>query len=264
MILRSVLLIAISLPPSFSQSLSFPGPGGHVTFVTPTPAKVSCVIAQSSDSNSVTTGNGDDCAGMGSGATWNTTGANFIGCVVSFLSGVSLTIPVDSKGNTYTVLTVSSGSGFGESVELIYTTNPTVGTNHIAPIITSIGGFPSIGCIAMSGMATSSVFDSESGAVVEPGCGSATLDMQPGAILPGQDKSFFLVGSTVANYPTGHPMETIDLSFIPVYNLGTGANGFPVGMGYFVQTGGAASLNPQVHVTATPCSAAIRMAVFKP
>lgn len=112
-------------------------------------AVVSSVSGGSTDANTFTTG------------SFNSTGANLVVCGISSNAAAAIPVVTDSNANTYSTLTVYTGTSTRST--LVYAINPTVGAGHTFTV-TRASGFQSIGCIAFSGANTSSPADAGNGA----------------------------------------------------------------------------------------------------
>lgn len=112
----------------------------------------------------------------------DTTGANLI--VISVGDGGTST-PTDSKGNTWTGLTVRNVGGDLRG-RLYYSYAPTVGTGHTFTVPNSYGA---IAVAAFSG-AVASPFDVENGAADTDGGGTT----QPGSVTPSENSEIVITG----------------------------------------------------------------------
>jgi hypothetical protein len=172
----------------------------------------------------------------------DTTGANLlVVAVVTFGAG---TTPTDSKGNTWTGLTVESGSS---NVRLWYCLSPTVGTGHTFSH-NSTGTYPAIQVFAFSGVDS---FESQSG---------FASSYQPGSLTPAEDGA--LLVSTVASGAASSGLA-VDSSFIGLeFTPNSAGQHVPGGTAYKIQTTAGAE-NP---TWSWPSSSpnAVTMAVFKP
>jgi hypothetical protein len=101
-----------------------------------------------------------DSNGFTGQASLDSTGANLLVAVVGDTTGV--TVPSDSRGNTWTPLTQYGGGGFGNFARLYYVKSPAVGTGHTFGA-SGTGNAPSIAVAAYSGADTSAPFDVENG-----------------------------------------------------------------------------------------------------
>lgn len=120
----------------------------------------------------------------------NTTDANFLLVAVFSYSagsrnpnliGITDTVGGISTGNTWTNVTNSAGgSTASSSCTLFYSQAPTVGANHVVTVTfpADSGGYMYVGFAAFSGMATSSVFESEA----DTGASRVTLPAGAGSV----------------------------------------------------------------------------------
>ena len=98
----------------------------------------------------------------GTSASIDSTGANLIVVGVAWLATSSQTLS-DSKGNTWTALTLPSGTSNDPNTRLYYCSSPTVGTGHTFTI-TGTNVYSTLWAIAYSGAETSSVLDAQNSA----------------------------------------------------------------------------------------------------
>lgn len=243
------LLVSVTL---YGQGIPFPGGGLTHAVGAAVPAIVQCVAGSSSDHLSITTGNGDNCAGMTTGATWNTTGATLIVCAASYFKSAVITAFTDSKSNTYTALTPQVSTTFNQAIKIYYVMNPTVGSSHT---LTVTGGYVSLACAAFSGMVTASPFDVENKAE-----NTSSNTIQPGSITPSVNGSLIIGAESNGNNRT---FSSEDSGFTVADSNGGGGNSMPVGLSYFFQTT-AAAINPTLTIQATALAIVTTTASFKP
>lgn len=164
----------------------------------------------------------------------------------------------DSKGNTWTPLTVEEDAVNTERVQLFYAENPTVGSGHTF----TVGGngiFHVSITAAFSGAATASVFDAESaGALI-----TTDDEIFPGNLTPANDNSLFV--TAIATLDTGGVAFTVvTASYTTIHNtLFSSGSNYGGGMAYHIQ-GTAAVQNPKWDWGGgAGCAAAAVMACFK-
>lgn len=151
--------------------------GGTIAFVVG-------VSAGSSTGNSVPTGAVD------------TTGANFLAMWVAYDDFGGVPTLSDSKGNTWTALTLQSGTAVVKG-RMYYCESATVGSGHT---FTATGSFnyPSLSVGAFSGVKVSSAFDAEDG-----NGNAATNSIQPTTgITPSLNNEVVLYGLSLNNTAT--------------------------------------------------------------
>lgn len=179
-----------------------------------------------------------------------TTGANFItvGLVCFCASdpvGGDLT---DSKGNSYSVLTVSKDASALFVSVIFYVANPTVGSGHTFSF-TTVGTYASFYADAFSGVKTSSPFDQQNHG------NTVGTTVQPGSITPSENNELIVtVGQVNVN---GGSTPTINSGYtVTDANAGINSQGVGGGFAYIVQTSAAAT-NPTWTLGGTAGSAAI-------
>lgn len=193
-------------------------------------------ISAVGDPSTVTTGSVD------------TTGANLLVVALACSAAGSPTIS-DSKGNTWTALTLSA---LTVKSQIYYTLNPTVGSGHT---FTSSGSFvyASIAAAAFSGVKTSSAFDQENGAT------ASASTIATGSVTPTENNELLIaaLGFNGSGTPT-----SIDTSFTQIesQNFGSG-NNYGVSLAYRVLATAGAT-NPTWTRTNSNANAA-RIATFK-
>ncbi len=173
------------------------------------------------------TKSGTNSSGTTSSAI-DTTGANLLVMVVTYLTGGTLTVS-DSKGNTWTGLTGVAAS-INETTRIYYSINPTVGSGHT---FTASGSstFPGIAVAAFANADTSSPFDVQNGA----------QGKQAGSVTPSTNGQVLIAGLGQDN--TNVP-SAIDGGFTIQESLaGSGGNYFGTNLAYKFQSVAAAS-NP--------------------
>lgn len=168
----------------------------------------------------------------------DTTGASLlVQAAVWFNSDATPTMG-DSKANTWTGLTVRAAARY--NIRLFYAANPTVGTGHTFTTGASTEN-GSLAAVAFSGVATSTPFDQQNGAI------SATSEttLQTGSVTPSAAGQVIVTAFGVddpAN--TGTPKFLIDLGFtiIETQDVNSGVS-FGVVLAYLIQTS-ASAVNP--------------------
>lgn len=170
--------------------------------------------------------------GASGGTTGNntTTGATLIVVCLSYQQSAGANLS-DSKGNTWTRLTLYEGSGSQAGVVFYYCSSPTVGTSHT---FTTTSHFCGLNMFAFSGTRTATTpKDQENGQFVA----SLSSSVTPGSITPTADGCVLL--TTVMNYNGTAP--TLPTSYTGfTYTTSTA---FAGGAGYLIQTTATAA-NP--------------------
>ncbi len=182
-------------------------------------ALVSHVMAQSTGGAYITT------------AAINTTGADLI--VVAGVQGASIAnVVTDSKGNTWTPLTVRTGGT--SKLRLYYCLNPTVGTGHTFSFNGGVTDYQSMAVAAFSGAKTTLAFDVENGAIT---AGASSL--QPGSVTPSEN------GELVIFAIGGGPASSLACDTGTLTDEGVWSSGahYAVGLRYEIQTT-ATAVNP--------------------
>ena len=185
----------------------------------------------------------------------NTSTANLIVIAVGWatISGGSLVL-TDSKGNTWTPLSVESTGFEDPTVQLYYCFNPTVGAGHTFTWNVNPGPFQyndlCINVAAFSGLATSP-FDTE--VVGTPGS-SATFTM---TITPSSANSLIVFA---VDAPTS--VTTLTTSAGTITDLQINGNTYPLLLGYYIQSGTGA-FTPTITMSTATAFVAYAMAVFK-
>lgn len=182
--------------------------------------------------------------------TVDTTGATLIVISTSRYSpaGESTTVS-DSKGNTWTALTLSQANGVAN--RLYYCANPTVGSGHTFST-SDTGSYPSIAVLAFTGN-TATPFDQENG-----GLAVATSLTIP-SVTPTEDNELIVAGISHENNTAGS--VTINGGFTAytvAYSSGNSEGG---GIAYLIQTTATAA-SPTWNITNSAAIAA-RIATFK-
>ena len=164
-------------------------------------------------------------AGTGTTSAVDTTGADLI---VAFVASYNDTpTPTDSKGNTYTALTLrSGGSDANVKGRMFFCAAPTVGTGHT---FTTSSSAVSSAYLAFSGSAASPL-DQQSTA-------AAT---QPGSVTPTENDELLVCcyGDASSANPTA-----INSSFTLEVTIAGQSSIQPLGAAYLIQTSSAA-VNP--------------------
>jgi hypothetical protein len=184
----------------------------------------------------------------------DTTGADLLILCASIYAGGSTSTPTDSKGNTWTPLTVQTNSGSSRN-RLFYAEAPIVGTGHTFTY-NAANIFPTFTVAAFSGTKQSGVFDVENGAF----SASNITSFQTGSVTPGEDNELIVTGITVDG--EGLDNASIDGGFT-ITDYAKAVSGLRVGGGlaYLIQSGAAAA-NPTWSWTTNQAPAAT-IATFK-
>ncbi len=162
----------------------------------------------------------------------DTRSANFI---VVYGCAVTIGVLTDSQSNTWTKLTTRTNGGAFNECALYYCANPTKSATHTFTYTLSSGA-PSLSVLAFSGVATSSPFDVENGAIF-----TATTSVATGSITPSVNNEVVVTGlapgTTSGSYTADSGMTNI--GYIPT----VGGQGYGTGIAYKIQTT-AAAINP--------------------
>ena len=192
-------------------------------------------------------------SGGGTTSAINTTGASLLVLTVSEYAAGPLSLPTDSKGNTWTGLTTrTAGSTYGR---IFYAVNPTVGTGHTFTL-SGANSFCVVDVLAFSGVDTSSPFDVQNGASSLSGAATQA----PGSVTPSANNSVVITGIAAESPGT---TATVDLSFTITDQSGqvNGVN-FAGAAAYLIQTT-AGAVNPTWTYSSGTVSTAATIAVFK-
>lgn len=185
----------------------------------------------------------------------DTTGASLIVVAVASYSSVTPSVS-DSKGSTWTALTKYMHGSSTTSMQLFYSKNPNVGSNHTF-IVTGSGIYESVAVAAFSGTDTAVGIDGATGAVSGPG---AVTTLQPGSVTPSEDNCV-LVTALAVDSPAA--VLSINSGFTIAAQLGSGSGAsYNLGIAYKVQTAAQAENPTWTSDTAGLMAAAI--AAFKP
>lgn len=212
--------------------------------VAPVIALLTHTAAGSTTSNNVTT------------TAIDTSGANLVVIAVTSYGGTAIA-PTDSKGNTWTGLTLQVTAGTARS-RLFYCSPCTVGSGHTFTATTTTN-YPSLAVASFSNILTSSPFDVESGAITNSGTTVST-----GSITPSQNNELIVSGIAAGAIgdPDGGVSKTIGAGMAIIdqvlYSAGQHLSG---GLAYKVQTA-ATAINP-AWSWATTSDAAVTIASFK-
>ena len=228
--MRSVVLLLAALLPAqdfivAKRRLIPVAAGGGYSFVTGT-------TASANGSNPTT-------------AAVNTTGVDLMIVVVGWFNSSQSTTPptiTDSKSNTWAALTVRN-TGTNSGTVIFYSRVTSVGSGHT---FTLTGTFSSI-CVAGFSGSISSPFDQENGA----GSTSAST-LATGSVTPTNDNQ--LIIASVESGGAGDPFS-INSSFTIAVQDNGGADSFPSGLAYKIQTT-AAAINPTWTLAASTQTAA--------
>ncbi len=184
----------------------------------------------------------------GTSSAINTTGANLL---IVGLSGENVATTIsDSKGNSWSALTASTVDT--EKAILYYSIPSSVGSGHTFTV-TCTGCSASIFVLAVSGAATSNVFDQQNGA----GAGGGST-IQTGSVTPSVNNELLV---TVLFPAAGIPV-TINSGFTISDSVAvSGGHHWGGSMAYKIQTTAGAENPTWSHTGAT--SMATRIATFK-
>ena len=216
--MRILLILALLLLPT---------PGwGAVALVTHT-------IKASSNSNGFTTDAID------------TTGANFLVCVIATYAGTATNL-ADSQTNNWTPLTAYNyGSVY--YVQTYYAKNATTNASHTFTL-TATGLYPAMACSSYSGVDTTAPADKENG-----NNQAATTSIQPNSVTPATDGQLLVVGLVNNVALTGFSINS-SFTTLDTINAGGGTN-IALGVGYYIQPT-AAAINPTISWTNSDGAAA--------
>lgn len=193
-------------------------------------ALVTHTIAQSPDSNAITTG-----------AIDTTSGTLLVAMVTYYQPNKAALAISDSKGNTWVAIATAedSGGGGGGGMRMYYVKNPTVGAGH-----TFTGGgtatYSSIFVLAFSGTDTTALRDQENAAsTLYP---ATVTTKQPGSVTPTADGEVLVTG--LSHSSVAGATYSIDSGFaISDQASDIVAKAFGGAFAYLVQ-GTAAAINP--------------------
>lgn len=183
----------------------------------------------------------------------DSTGANLIVVCIHRFTTSALTV-TDSKGNTYTALT-SYQTSMASGIRFYYCLNPTVGSGHVFTVA-GTGAFPTITALGFSGVAASSPYDKENGALH----GGPGTSRQTGSVTPAENGSLIVAGATLGaavSSPSVNSSMTLQETVAAVGGSYMGALA-----AYYVQPT-AAAINPTFSWTTNSGNSAA-IAVFKP
>lgn len=166
----------------------------------------------------------------------DSTGADLLVLVLVADNGRITYIQSDSKGNSWTGLTVQTQSG-GQRVQILYVANPVVGSGHTLTIQDNGTTFGLAYFAAFKGASLISPLDAQNGAV------DNASTIQPGAITPSLPNELVISGVTQSS---GGAAPTVDSGMI----IPAGCNHTTVGgvhwgggFAYKIQTA-AETINP--------------------
>lgn len=186
----------------------------------------------------------------------DTTGANFLIVVVVTVWGTHIANISDSKGNTWTYLTLYSDTA--RAIRLAYCHSPTVGSGHT--FTGSLGEKNSLAVAAFDGVA-SSPFDVENGNTGS--FGGSNTPLATGSVTPSQANSLLIAG---LGTDEGSSADiSIDAGFTIAASIKgstISGNGPSCGLAYKILTSSAAN-NPSWTLTSNPYVASATIAGFK-
>lgn len=220
----------------------------------PSSSPSSSISRSPSASSPPTLGLVDHASGVGSPTSATTdamdsTGANLIVLSVA-CDAPSTPVITDSKGNTWTPLTLSNTGG-SVKTRMYYCSDPTVGTNHT---FTATGAFCAIFAAAFAGMESPDVFDQENGATSD-----GTLTIQTGSVTPVENNELVITGLGL-NSAGAVVSVNSGFTILDTETFGSG-NNYGGALAYKIQTA-AASENPTWTRINTEAMA-VRIATFK-
>lgn len=142
----------------------------------------------------------------------------------------------DSKGNTWTPLTVRNDGATVAQERMYYCAAPVVGTGHTFNTVDGLPDYASLGVLGFSGSAASP-FDAESAG----GAAGSGTSVQPGSITPSLSNSLLVTGLCVGG---ASGAIAIDSSFTKQIDVAYSAgNNMGLAIGYLIQVG-ASAVNP--------------------
>lgn len=159
----------------------------------------------------------------------NSTGATALIAIVSFYSGGGSPTLADSKGNTWTALTLRNGGT--PNGRIYYCLSPTVGTGHTFTVTGSGTILPVLAVFAFSNVGS---FDQENGAT------GFALTLQTGSITPPTDNAVLV--TFLSSQTNG--ADSVDSGFTLLGAIGNNANHISLGVAYKIQTT-ATAVNPE-------------------
>lgn len=212
-------------------------------------ALVSHVSARSPDSTGFTTGAID------------TTGANLLiahmGNYATAGAGYPASEPVtDSKGNTWTALTIHPAPSGGNVSRIWYAKNATVGSGHTFTA-SGNGLYPALCVAAFSGADTASPFDVENGGAGASGSPPQSI----GSITPTLNGELIIAGMSEYTSFVGTFSINAGMTVIEDQLFRSGQN-FGSRLAYLIQ-GGKAAINPAWNWTSGGDQRAYSIAAFK-
>lgn len=191
-------------------------------------------------------------SGGGSSGSVDTTGADLIIIHVSQYTVPATITPSDSKGNTWTGLTVQAGGTENKS-RLWYCINPTVGTGHTF----TATGSNTFSCaqVAWFSGAAAAGFDQQNGAVA---VGTATT-LQTGSVTPSQNDELVVTGLSADRGNTLSINASFTITNQYPYSAGSREAG---ALAYLIQTT-AGAVNPTWTTDVSAPDMAATIATFK-
>lgn len=192
-------------------------------------------------------GNGSSAATT---AAADTSGSSLLVVAAASYSGGTTAVITDSKGNTWTNLTLKSAGVVKGRIS--YAENAVVGSGHTFSG-QATDAYPAIAMQAYSGVATSSAFDVENGAA-----NGTVASAQPGSITPSSDNEVLVYAMTGGN---NTDTLSVNVGAFSDQQLGVPAQAFSVDFAYQIQTT-ATARNPTFSWS-TACDATTEIASFK-
>lgn len=178
---------------------------------------------------------GSAAGGTVTTGTYNTTGANFVSCVVSEFASAGSTAVTDSLNGATGWNARTTYNGGSQRITIWYNQSGSFGSETFTATVTGASTFPSISCLAFSG-STATPFDVENGATTV-----SSTTVQSGSITPGAANELVIAALSMG---TANSSITIDGGFsTPLTTNFTGGQCEGVGVSYLIQTSAAAA-NP--------------------
>lgn len=204
-------------------------------------------------------------ANTGAGSTNNTsvttpaidtTGANLLVLCLHRYQGASENTISDSKGNTWTGLTLSTRSD--AKCRIFYCANPTVGSSHTFSASSVSNTSPAITVSAWSGAHASAPYASIEN---QGNAAAASSTLQPGSVTASAAPALLITTITSATYgPTNPTISGWTKTNLVSFNAGTNMAGC---MAYLVQDP-ASAINPTWANLDTSLGKAASIAAFVP
>lgn len=177
--------------------------------------------------------------GTSTSTTFDTSNSNLILVGIVAYQAEPFPVLTDSKGNTWTALTLRTSTASQQHLKLFYCVNPVVGTGHTFTVTQGGGGF-FYGAIQISWFSgASGGYDSNENGI--NGSASSTTSIQPGSLTPSMDGCLL---ATLIGFNASTTTPTIDLSFsVRTFTNYSGGNNFGGAFATLIETTAAAK-NP--------------------